>query len=362
MSGGIRDSLLAWVDNRLDEMLRAPRMWGSREAVELQALLLLEFKTFVRHPSFGTQDPRRVLDAYLVYLRDRFPTVPGAPLYEVLSERPEAEFASVLREFRAHLDATVLDENPFEHSELAIALTFAQDRAPNATAFTSYYEEFRRATRAIIGAGKSKRSTKSIEHATDFSLEEVRVTQKNGKPASALLILGSPAGQQDFETQQQVRDGLAGLVTMAEWAVSSAELSSLAMDDVDARTRMAVQALRVVPRRGIQMVSIGGKLIGRAKPIELQAEQEKRFVEVVGAGASPEAFDQEDEVRAIDLDRGVLRLGKRPGMVCYVRPDQLANVAEVGVTARVVGQRYRPPSGVAFVLVSELFVQRGSDE
>jgi hypothetical protein len=210
--------------------------------------------------------------------------------------------------------------------------------------------------------GKSKRPTKSVEQATDFSIEEIRVTPRNGKPASALLILGPPAGQLDFETQEHVRDGLAGLVTMAEWAVSSAELSSLAMDDVEARTRMAVQALRVVPRRGIQTVRIGGKLIGRAKPIELHAEQEKRFVEVVGAGASPEEFDHEDEVRAIDLDRGLLRLGKSPGIICYVRPDQLASVAEVGVQARVVGKRYRPRSGAPFVLVSELFLQRGSDE
>jgi hypothetical protein len=354
MSRNVRHGLISWIDQRLDDMLQAPRMWGSRESVELQSLLLVELKAFVRHPSHSAEKPRYAVDAYLNFLRQHFPSRPNLPLHELLDEQPESAFTDKLVAFRSYMDQLVLDENPFEHSELAIDLTFSSDREPNATAFTSYYEEFRRATRAIVGSGKSGRPTKSVETATDFSIEDVRVTPKNGKPASALLVLGPPVGQQDFEVQRLVRDGLAGLVTMTEWADTNSELKGLAMDDLEGRTRTAVQALRVVPRRGIQSVRIGGKLIGRVKPIELRPEQEKRFVEVIGAGTSPEAFDVEDEVRAIDLDRGVLRLGKKAKTTCYVRPDHFANVAEVGVRVRVVGSKFRPLNGSPFVLVAEV--------
>lgn len=363
MSTSFHDWLITWVDDRCDEMLRAPRMWGSQEAVELQSLLLIELKTFARQPSFSSEDPRYVLEAYASFLRRRFPRTSASPLHKLLHDKPEAEFVDVLQDFRELMNRAVLDENPFEHNELAIDLTFVHDRTPTVTAVTSYYEEFRRATRAIVSSGKGGRPTKSVEQATDFSIEDIRVTPKNGRPASAMLVLGPPGvGQQDFETARVVREGLANLLTIAEWAGSDAELSSLAMDSVEERTRTAVQALRVVPRRAIQSVRIGGKLIGRAKPIELQAEQEMRFVEVIGAGAAPEDFDVKDEVRAIDLDRGFLRLGKKSKITCYVRPDQLASLAEVGVPARVIGKRYRPPTGASFVLVDRLEPEKEIEE
>jgi len=355
MTQSLPHALRGWLDRRMDEMLSAPRMWGSDESIELQILLLLELKSFVRHPSSLNNDPRRVIDAYLGFLRDRFPSRPNMPLHQLLSAEPQ-QFSAVLSEFRALLDSLVLDENPFEHSELAIELRFSEERRPNATALTGYYEEFRRATRAIVGGKQGGRPTKNVESATDFSIDDVRVTPRNGKPASALLLLGLPNNQQDFDTHKLVREGLAGLATMVEWAASTAELNTLAMDDVETRTRTAVQALRVMPRRGVEKVSLGGKLMGRAKPIVLAPAQQSRLVEVASAGTTPISFDRTDEVRAVDLDRGFIRLGKSPRVVCYVQQDELVKVTEVGVRARVLGDLYKPPSGAAFVLVRGLDV------
>jgi hypothetical protein len=116
--------------------------------------------------------------------------------------------------------------------------------------------------------------------------------------------------------------------------------------------------LRILPRRGIKTVAIGGKLVARSKPVELRADHEKRFLEVVGAEASPEAFDETEEIRAIDLDRGLVVLGKKARVPCYARPDVLGDVAAVGVQARVIGKRYRPLGGKPFVLADQIDVDR----
>ncbi len=77
--------------------------------------------------------------------------------------------------------------------------------------------------------------------------------------------------------------------------------------------------------------------------------------------ATPEPFDTKDVIRAIDLDRGFLVLGKQARIPCYVRPERLHEIAQVGVSARVVGERYRPLRGPAFVLADRVEVEGSSD-
>lgn len=149
---------------------------------------------------------------------------------------------------------------------------------------------------------------------------------------------------------------------MVEWAETSTGVRELRIDDVEQRTRTAVQALRLLPRRGIKTVAIGGKLIARQKPIEVRAEHEKRFLEVVGAETKPAAFDEKEEIRAIDLDRGLVVLGKKARLPCYVRPELLGEVAAVGVQARIVGKLYRPLQGKPFVLADEIDVASDFDD
>jgi hypothetical protein len=83
------------------------------------------------------------------------------------------------------------------------------------------------------------------------------------------------------------------------------------VDDPEQRTRAALQARRLLPRRGIEHVEIGGKLVARSKPIQLRAEFEKRFLEIVGAETQAEDFDVRDPIRAVDLDRSLIIFGKR---------------------------------------------------
>ncbi len=81
-------------------------------------------------------------------------------------------------------------------------------------------------------------------------------------------------------------------------------------------------------------------------------DYERRLVEVVGASTTPRPFDRFDEIRAFDIDRGHLILGK-DRLRCYVRADQVPKVVAVGVSARVVGRLFAPIVGKPFVLVDQ---------
>jgi hypothetical protein len=355
----LRETIATWANQRIEEMLSAPRMWGSLEAVELQVLQLLEIRALALRPTQELENPRRVLDTYMAFLRQRFPTQPSDPLFRLVDHLGETEFREALSEFRSTLARTILVENPFEHSELAIKLTFDVGRHPSTSAFTGYYEEFRRAARAAVRTGDkgTGRAKKDIERATDFTLEDTIVSQPNGSAGEVLLRLGPGAGQKSWEADDRVRDALSTIMTLAEWASTASDVSDLPVDDIEQRTRTAVQALRLLPRRGVKTAALGGKFVARPKPVEIRSEHEKRFLEVVGAEATPEPFDERDEIRALDLDRGLLVLGKRNRTQCFVRRELLGEVAAVGVEARVVGDRYRPLGGRPFVLATDVEVE-----
>jgi hypothetical protein len=90
-----------FIDARLDEMLSHPLNWGGAEAFELQVLLLLELRQFLRGGSAPSPSLRTHLDAYSSFLRMRFPALGPRPLSAVSSDAEE--IARHLEEFRASL-------------------------------------------------------------------------------------------------------------------------------------------------------------------------------------------------------------------------------------------------------------------
>jgi len=351
----LREVIVRWVEGRLDDLLAAPPMWGSPEAVEMQALQLLELRLLALRPDLDAENPRRVLDTYLAFLRERFPAQPPEPLYRLVASAAdaasaEAALVGALGEFRAKMAAMTLAQNPFARSELAIRLTFEEGEPPAVAAFTGYYEQFRRASRATVRIGTTARREKEIETATDFVLEDAVVTPVNGLPANVLLLLGRGNAEVERDADQRVRDGLSALLTVGDWAKTGDGVDALMLDEVERRTQIAVQALRLLPPRGVASVEIGGALVARPKPVEFRSTYAERFMAVVGAESAPEPFDETDEIRAIDLDRGTLQMGKRGARPrCFARPELLADLREVGVRARVLGALHRPTGRRPFV-------------
>lgn len=355
----LRDTILHWIDKRTSDMLAAPRAWGSDEAIEMQVLLLLQFRALTLRPDFDHGDPGSLVDSYMEYLTRAHPKHPHQPLHQIVEpDRLGFNIAAELKKVIQTFKQSMLEENPFQHNDLAIRLVFEKGRAPTTAAFTGYYEEFRRAARAAARRIDKAvgRASKEIEEATDFTLSDVRVTPKNGAPAEALLLLGAgvPSESRDWVAETEVRSAIVDLVTMGEWATSEAEVSALPFDDVEQRSRMTVQAMRLVPRRGIMKAEIGGTLIGRAKPVEFRPEHERRFFEVLGSSAPSEIYDQTEQIRGIDLDRGLVIVNRKTRLLCYVRPEHLQEITEVGIQAHVRGTLYKPLTGRPFVIVSQI--------
>jgi hypothetical protein len=352
---GLRSAILGWIEERTSDMLEAPRAWGSDEAVEMQSILLLELRALALQPERELENPRRVLDAYMAYLNKTYPRKPNRPLFQIVEGDDLGH--NLGRELRRFLDAfepTLLEENPFEHNRLAIRLRFKHGCTPRASAVTGYYEEFRRAARATARKPGTTvgRVAKEVEAATDFELADVRVTPRNGLPAEALLLLGGSEGQQDFLTEDLVRDALSGMVGLGEWAGSPAGVDDLSIDSVQRRTLLAVQTLRILPRGDVEEVAVGGQFIGRSRPVALRQSYEGRIVQAVGTTTPPTPIERHDEIRAFDRDRGQLLLG-RDRLRCFVRSEFLPKVVAVGESARVAGRLFTPVVGKPFVLVDE---------
>lgn len=97
----LRDEIVTWVDERIEDMLAAPRMWGSDEAVELQVLLLLEIRTLALRPEELAANPRCILDAYAAYLTKTYPAKPNRPLSQIVeTDHLGLTLAAALRPFR----------------------------------------------------------------------------------------------------------------------------------------------------------------------------------------------------------------------------------------------------------------------
>jgi hypothetical protein len=95
----LQRTLLEFIDERLESLLRVPETWGSGESVELQLLQLLEIRLLTLSPSLK-DEVARVQRDYVRYVRERFPGEPPEPLATLLSRHGrDAELASMLREF-----------------------------------------------------------------------------------------------------------------------------------------------------------------------------------------------------------------------------------------------------------------------
>lgn len=90
-----------FIDARLDAMLAHPLNWGGAEAFELQVLLLLELRQFLRQPLPPSKSLRTHLDGYSSFIRERRPDMGPQPLSAVTDDI-EA-IARELDDFRAAL-------------------------------------------------------------------------------------------------------------------------------------------------------------------------------------------------------------------------------------------------------------------
>ena len=110
------NTLVAWVDERIRDMLRAPRMYGSDEVVEMQVLLLLEVRALATDPERSQAEPRRVLGAYVAHARKKHDHI--GPLFELVApDYAGANIAAALREAIAEIAPGALEGAAFPDGE-----------------------------------------------------------------------------------------------------------------------------------------------------------------------------------------------------------------------------------------------------
>lgn len=339
-------------------------MWGeSLEAVELQVLTLLQVRAFAVDSQRELLEPRRVLNRYVEILGERFGVWPARPVYEVFGE-DESKFVEVLAllsdALRDHLESPVDDF--FARSYLGIELGLRPEKSLTAQTVTSFYETFRHATRSLAryGTGRTGRVEKSIESETDFELEAIDITPRNGVPARARIVLGAPYGQRDHVSGERVQRALGQMLDLSARADTgaSAEVEGFGREmEANARTRAFVQTLRILPRGRIAEIKIGGKLVARPVPVRLRECHQSLLVSAMSRDLEPSRYEHTAKIRAIDLDKGSFSHGnERSGRVqCFVHSDRVQEqLSRVGVLARVVGMRYRPREGSSFVMAESL--------
>lgn len=96
----VASNLINFIDERLSHMLEAPRMWGSSESVELQALQLLEIRSLVLGSPDRQSRWQHVQIDYERFIAKRFPGAPPVTLTALLDQESD-KVIPLLAEFVA---------------------------------------------------------------------------------------------------------------------------------------------------------------------------------------------------------------------------------------------------------------------
>lgn len=369
----LRQALLVFVDERIQRMLARPAAWGSEESVELQVLQLIEVRALAMHPDIEPQRLFKLLQrAYERFIEDNIEGSGPDPLATILQNHNRlTEFGPLLNKFVTSWEYAQRDENPFEEHDIVVRLTLKdQYEEPPTATIGHYYETFRRVVRALARDNLTGRTPKEIEQATDFRTPDLQVMRKNGTPARVVMPLRIPPGPALPASPgagtgaAKVRSAMSHLITVAEWArndSSIAELNNL-LPDGEKRQRVAFQALRLLPSKddACSLVELGGREIGRIRPVELSPIMFDRFTEVVSFGQQPTPFDIAGVVRMLDLDQGTLALKVRGTQrriffglrltETEIPPDLL------DMKIRLSGDTYRDPLQRTFSVATKLEV------
>lgn len=94
--------VLSMIDERIDGIAKRPRMWGGPEALELQMLQLLEFRSMVGRPVLASS-PDEVRTLWWSFINEKAGRPFNSPLFVLFDVVDAMEFGKVLGEFADHV-------------------------------------------------------------------------------------------------------------------------------------------------------------------------------------------------------------------------------------------------------------------
>lgn len=315
----LRTSLLARIDRGLDAMAKAPRMFGSPESLESQALLLLEFRNMVLRPHLTRQNPGEIDEAYEKFVNSTFSGAPATMLAYILKAHgKQSELPEYIQRLRKQLENELPEEDAYEHSDMVLDIAFKAGRdIPSFAKICEYYERFMKALRAILRhVPKEKTDPKdTLVRATEYAVPEIRVLP--GKDGGTLIRIpldqpkfGQLSIGHEWMSEQRVREAIKQAAKVAVWADDDepvmGNLRALFPDD-ERRKTVAAHTIRMLPEAGMESVRVGGKLLEQG-PVELRPSQALRILPVLKEGELPMEVSRKGFVRAVDLDQKWFRL------------------------------------------------------
>lgn len=375
----LRTRLERWSDGVLDGIRQCPAMYGQPDAVEAQTLLLLIVRELIATPSKPRDVERETLRAWRAHVQRSLGVDRADRLARCLEERhpsdPEAQFRAlldVLDPFVRERLGALSPASPFAANDLALVVRLHKNRPlPTAARVGALLGLVGQVLRSVVRQDARRgRLRREVEDAiTIRPAGSVEIIPENGIGAQIVMPLSWPQPSQTTlpevdDVGRRVRETFDRFVSVTAWAASNGDpLERLveAVPDPAARTRMALDAVRLVPSAAgaIEAIEIGGREIQRFVPVSLRSEARGRLVEALRQVQVPTDFDAVGAMRMIDLDDGRLRLRIRDSVETTEvwLPDVGAaeNVATLlGRDVRVVGQRFSRPTGSAFVVAETI--------
>ncbi len=375
----LRTRLERWSDGVLDGIRKCPAMYGQPDAVEAQALLLVIVRELIATPAKPGEIERATLRAWRSHVQRSLGVDRADTLARCLEERhpnePDAQFRTLLEVLdpfvRERLGA-LSPTSPFASNDLALVVRLHKNRPlPTAARVGALLGLVGQVLRSVVRQDARRgRLRREVEDAiTIRPAGSVEIIPENGIGAQIVMPLSWPQPSQTTlpevdDVGRRVRETFDRFVSVTAWAASNGDpLERLveAVPDPAARTRMALDAVRLVPPASgaIEAIEIGGREIQRYVPVSLRSDARGRLVDALRQVQPPTSFDAVGAMRMIDLDDGRLRLRTRDSAesIEVWLPDVGAaeDVATLlGREVRVVGQRFSRPTGSAFVVADAI--------
>jgi hypothetical protein len=358
------------IDESLDLMAKAPRMWGSPESMELQALLLLELRAMAsRHSVLHGRRPSGLREAYERFVTD---TLGAAGTGSLLSSGLEAvgrtnELHTLLTSFANGFE-TWLPADDTSEDDLTIEIRGAPGAALPFSAVCKYYENFQHGLQSLAKqAGKAAgMSASEASKSANYPTPTMTVAATRGGGQVVRLSLSQPQwGQLELDRtdrpEQIVRSAVGVAARVARWAGKGApigESASVSRRPAD-RVEAAFQTMKMLPPEGIASVRIGGRLVGAEGAVELRPQHAEHLVTAIEREKTSVEFDGQGQVRALDLDQVWFRIRSKTSSVkCWATERKnLMTKAQDALNdqrvVRVVGKMFRVRHK-AWVIVSDL--------
>lgn len=375
----LRTRIERWSDGVLDGIRQCPAMYGPVDSVEAQALLLVVVREIIAAPAARGDVERSILRAWRAHVQRSLGVDRADTLARCLEERhphdPDAQFRAlieVLDPFVRERLGALAPSSPFASNDLALVARLHKRRPlPTAARVGALLGLVGQVLRSVVRQDARRgRLRREVEDAiTIRPAGSVEIIPENGIGAQIVIPLAWPPPAQTSlpevdDVGRRVREAFDRFVNVTAWAASNADpLERLveAIPDPAARTRMALDAVRLVPSAAgaIEAIEIGGREIQRFVPVSLRSEARGRLVDALRQVQAPTEFDAIGAMRMIDLDDGRLRLRIRDSVETTEvwLPDMGAaeNVATLlGRDVRVVGQRFSRPTGSSFVVAESV--------